>query len=114
MTKKKRTYQDVSDFNSWNSERFLLGGVIDDPGNSMLYYTGGWRSDRPEWNKENCNNCMLCWVHCPDSSILVSNQEMIGIDLDHCKGCGICVSECRFDALKLIQEPDALSVEGGK
>ena len=38
------------------------------------------------------------------------NGKMTGIDYDHCKGCGICVHECRFDALKMIPES---AVEGG-
>lgn len=113
MTHTTRTYSDVSDFESWESKDFLPGAVVVEAGNSMLYKTGGWRSDRPVWDSEACTNCMLCWVHCPDSSILVRNQAMTGIDYDHCKGCGICVVECRFDALKMIPEPDTLSTEGG-
>lgn len=114
MTQMPRVHTDVSDFDSWTSKEFLPGAVVTDPGNSMLYFTGGWRSDRPIWNKEACTNCMLCWIHCPDSSVLVKNQEMLGIDYDHCKGCGICAIECRSEALEMISEPQALSAEGGQ
>ena len=113
MTQTDRIYQDVSTFDSWTYQDFLPGGIATDPGNSALYITGGWRSDRPIWNEEACTHCMLCWVHCPDSSILVTDQKMIGIDYDHCKGCGICARECRSGALEMIQEPDLLSAEGG-
>ncbi|MCL2807768.1 MAG: 4Fe-4S binding protein [Coriobacteriia bacterium] len=113
MTQKTRTYKDVSNFDNWTSKDFAPGAVIVDPGNSALYITGGWRSNRPIWTKENCNDCMLCWVYCPDSSILVEDQKMIGIDLDHCKGCGVCAVECRFEALEMISEPEALKAEGG-
>ena len=113
MSQTTRQFQDISNYEHWTSEEFLPGGIVNDPGNSVLYHTGGWRSDRPVWNEEACNDCMLCWVHCPDSSILVANQKMTGIDYDHCKGCGICASECRFDALEMILEPHNLSAEGG-
>lgn len=104
------TKWDVSDFESWKAQDIPLGAVCVEAGNSIDYITGGWRTDRPIWNKANCRNCMLCWMHCPDSSILVSDKEMIGIDYDHCKGCGICVHECPFDALSMLPEAE---VEGG-
>jgi len=114
MTQNTRPQKDVVDFDNWTSEDFLPGAVVVDPGNSVLYLTGGWRSDRPIWDKEKCNNCLLCWIHCPDSSIIVENEEMTSIDLEHCKGCGVCAVECRFDALKMIPEPEALAMEGGQ
>jgi pyruvate ferredoxin oxidoreductase delta subunit len=98
---------DVSDFDSWTYDRFPLGAVCLEPGNSVKYSTGGWRSNRPIWDQDKCSNCMLCWVHCPDSSILVEDEKMIGIDYDHCKGCGVCAKECRFDALEMVLEIDA-------
>ena len=54
-----------------------------------------------------CTNCMLCWMYCPDSSIEVKDGQMTGIDLFHCKGCGVCVQECKFGALELIPETEA-------
>jgi len=98
---------DVTTFDSWKPSDIPAGVVCPDAGNSDLYITGGWRSDRPVWTKENCNNCMLCWMYCPDSSIQVKDGEMIGIDWDHCKGCGVCAVECRFEALHMIPESEA-------
>lgn len=97
----------VETFDDWKPSDFPVGFVCPDGGNSDLYQTGSWRSNRPIWDKDACKNCMLCWVYCPDSSILVDNSEMTGIDLDHCKGCGVCVSECKFGALKMITESEA-------
>jgi pyruvate ferredoxin oxidoreductase delta subunit len=37
-------------------------------------------------------------------SIIVENEKVIGFDYDHCKGCGICVEQCKFDALELVGE----------
>ncbi|NTU89336.1 MAG: 4Fe-4S binding protein [Actinobacteria bacterium] len=101
---------DVSNFDNWKSEDYPEGAICLEAGNSVQYLTGGWRSDRPVWDENACKHCMLCWMHCPDASIYVSDGKMTGIDYDHCKGCGICVHECRFDALKMIPEADA---EGG-
>ena len=49
---------------------------------------------------------------CPDSSILVQDGKMTGIDYDHCKGCGICVHECKFGTLEMVSEAEALAAEG--
>ncbi|MDR2714675.1 MAG: 4Fe-4S binding protein [Coriobacteriales bacterium] len=106
MSAKKatKTAQELIDFESWTSEEIPNGAVCEDAGNSALYITGGWRSEMPLWTKDNCKDCMLCWVHCPDSSILVADGKMTGIDYDHCKGCGVCVIECKFEALEMVSE----------
>lgn len=83
-----------------------IGGIIKEPGNSVEYKTGDWRSMRPVWTPEGCIHCLICWVYCPDSSILVEDGKMIGIDYDHCKGCGICARECprKEKALHMVKE----------
>ena len=50
---------------------------------------------------------MQCWVFCPDSSILVDqeNSNMLGFDLDFCKGCGICAVQCPVNQ-KIIRRAD--------
>ena len=103
---------DGSKENEWKPQDLPLGLVCPSAGNSREYNTGAWRSMRPIWNKEVCNNCMMCWVYCPDSSIIVKDGEMTGIDLGHCKGCGVCVSECSFNCLELITESEAKEREG--
>lgn len=103
---------DVTRENEWKPSELPIGFVIPEGGNSKKYRTGGWRSQRPIWDKDACKNCMLCWIYCPDTSIEVKDKEMIGIDLEHCKGCGVCVSECKFGALKLITESEAKEVYG--
>ncbi len=91
-------------FEDWKPEDFPVGVACPEAGNSIKYITGGWRSMRPVWDKDKCKNCMLCWVYCPDSSIQVEDSAMIGIDFDHCKGCGVCVKECKFGALDFVPE----------
>lgn len=83
-----------------------IGGVIADAGNSEEYETGGWRSRRPVMDMEKCTHCMLCWVYCPDGSIMTDDGKIEGIDLAHCKGCGICAHECPRDAITMVNEAD--------
>jgi pyruvate ferredoxin oxidoreductase delta subunit len=103
---------DVTKEATWKPSELPIGFVIPDGGNSVKYLTGGWRSQRPIWDKDACKNCMLCWVYCPDASIIAVDKEMTGIDYDHCKGCGVCVNECKFGALKMITESEAKEVYG--
>ncbi len=81
-----------------------IGGMIIEAGNAVRYQTGEWRSFRPVVDQEKCTNCLTCWIYCPDSSILVEDEEMVGFDYDHCKGCGICAANCPFDAIEMREE----------
>jgi pyruvate ferredoxin oxidoreductase delta subunit len=82
----------------------LIGGMITDGGNSINYKTGDWRSYRPIWDDKKCNNCKVCWVYCPDGSIVIKDGVVSGMDLDHCKGCGICAQECPQKAIEMMEE----------
>ncbi|PAF51377.1 pyruvate ferredoxin oxidoreductase [Helicobacter sp. 13S00401-1] len=65
-----------------------------------------WRVDKPVHNVDHCINCYFCWVYCPDSSILVRDEKMTGIDYKHCKGCGICADVCPTNPKSLIMFQD--------
>lgn len=42
-----------------------------------------------------CNLCLQCVSYCPDASIRPDGEKgNVAVDLDHCKGCGICAYEC--------------------
>ena len=43
--------------------------------------------------------------------ICTSGNSKITIDYDFCKGCGICVKMCKFGALEMVSESEALAVE---
>ena len=70
------------------------GPVVREPGNSILIKTGSWRSSMPVSLKENCIDCLYCWLYCPDMAVKVSDGKMAGFDYAYCKGCGICALEC--------------------
>ncbi len=54
------------------------------------------------FNCGSCNDCDNCRVFCPEMA--VTGQGERAIDLDFCKGCGICVEECPRHALSLVEE----------
>ncbi|MEW6446890.1 MAG: 4Fe-4S dicluster domain-containing protein [Bacillota bacterium] len=71
------------------------GAVILDAGNSRELKTGAWRTlNKPVFKEENCSQCLLCWLFCPDMAVRVKDGKVVGIDYDYCKGCGICAAEC--------------------
>lgn len=49
-----------------------------------------------------CTECGNCFFFCPDISVK-KNTDGYGyvIDMDYCKGCGICVQECPRGAMKM-------------
>lgn len=85
-----------------------IGGVIEKGGNAHDYETGSWRTFRPIWDADKCIHCLRCWIACPDSSVLLEDGKVVGIDYDHCKGCGICAFECpdKVTAIEMKLETD--------
>ncbi|RLE09033.1 ferredoxin [Candidatus Aerophobetes bacterium] len=81
-----------------------IGGLIIEAGNAEKYKTGSWRTFRPVRDEEKCNHCLICWIYCPDSSIIVEEGKIKGIDYAHCKGCGICSTQCPRKAIKMVEE----------
>jgi NADPH-dependent glutamate synthase beta subunit-like oxidoreductase len=60
----------------------------------------------------NCFSCDNCYGVCPDNAVLKlseavdANVNGYAIDLDFCKGCGLCVAECPSGAIRM--EPEAI------
>ncbi len=63
--------------------------------------TGEWRVFKPVKDDSKCNNCLICWIYCPEACI---SKEGINIDYQYCKGCGICAEECPTKAIEMIKE----------
>ncbi|MGN6132486.1 MAG: NAD(P)-binding protein [Nocardioidaceae bacterium] len=54
----------------------------------------------------NCFSCDNCYGVCPDNAVIKLGKpgEKYLIDLDYCKGCGICVAECPAGAITMVPE----------
>ena len=54
----------------------------------------------------NCFGCDNCFGLCPDNAVIKLEGVENGyeIDLDYCKGCGICVAECPCGAIEMVPE----------
>ena len=63
----------------------------------------GWRTFRPVVDHDKCVFCLRCYMVCPDGTIFKDNGK-INIDLDFCKGCGVCEYECPKDAIVMVKE----------
>ncbi len=85
---------------------FRHGGALEG-GTCNDYYTGGWRKLVPVVDQDKCTNCLICWIVCPDSAVIVEEGKMIGFSLDHCKGCGICALECPDKVTAITMEEEA-------
>ena len=78
---------------------------------------------RPVLATDLCTGCLQCYLYCPDGTIVRTyatkdqlsagdaSLAAVAIDYDFCKGCGICAKTCRFDAIAMISEEDALAAE---
>ncbi|HNR89357.1 MAG TPA: 4Fe-4S binding protein [Spirochaetota bacterium] len=81
-----------------------IGAVVTEIGNSVQYKTGSWRSERPVVKKEHCIKCGVCWLFCPDMSIVQTPEGHFTANLEFCKGCGICAKECPVGCITMQGE----------
>jgi NADPH-dependent glutamate synthase beta subunit-like oxidoreductase len=53
----------------------------------------------------NCFECDNCYGVCPDNAVIkLGPGRRYEFNLDYCKGCGICVSECPCGAIRTVAE----------
>ena len=53
----------------------------------------------------NCFECDNCYGVCPDNAVIkLGPGRRYEFNLDYCKGCGVCVSECPCGAIKMVPE----------
>ncbi|MGN0734773.1 MAG: 4Fe-4S dicluster domain-containing protein [Anaerovoracaceae bacterium] len=94
--------KDLNEKITW--QEITTGAEIYEPATSLLVETGDWRVMTPVFKEDDCKQCMLCVLYCPDSSIPVKNHKRRDFDLVHCKGCGICAKVCPFKAIEMVKE----------
>jgi pyruvate ferredoxin oxidoreductase delta subunit len=80
------------------------GCFVLEPGNSEKFKTGDWKSQRPVLDKEKCIKCAMCWIFCPEMAYTKNAEGFYIVNLDYCKGCGICSNECPKDAISMVPE----------
>jgi pyruvate ferredoxin oxidoreductase delta subunit len=69
--------------------------------------TGDWRSFTPVIDHEKCigkETCLYCWLYCPDA--VITREFPLEIDLEYCKGCGVCAEECPYHAITMVDGRD--------
>nr|MDO8114349.1 4Fe-4S binding protein [Candidatus Sigynarchaeota archaeon] len=71
--------------------------------------TGTWRTFKPVLDEKKCvlmknpkARCHSCWMYCPEA--IITRTRPPRINLEYCKGCGICVVECPQKAIKMEEE----------
>jgi Pyruvate/2-oxoacid:ferredoxin oxidoreductase delta subunit len=52
-----------------------------------------------------CFECDNCYGMCPDNAIVKLGPKLgFRVDLDFCKGCGMCARECPCGAIRMVDE----------
>ena len=79
------------------------------PGIGEAGRTGEWRTHLPVIDNTKCTasklnkpTCFLCWLYCPEA--VMTKAIPPTIDLEYCKGCGICEQVCPVQAITMIAE----------
>ncbi|MCL4423863.1 MAG: 4Fe-4S binding protein [Firmicutes bacterium] len=62
-----------------------------------------WREKRPQLMDGRCNRCGDCLFFCPDGALGIEEGQLT-INLEFCKGCGICTHECQLEAIIMVPE----------
>jgi pyruvate ferredoxin oxidoreductase delta subunit len=82
------------------AEEIGLITTLSVPRHGSVGKTGSWRIFRPVKDNDKCNKCLVCWIYCPEACI----TKEIEINMDYCKGCGICAAECPRKAIIMVKE----------
>jgi pyruvate ferredoxin oxidoreductase delta subunit len=76
--------------------------------------TGEWRDSYPLIDHKKCipakqgkAACFQCWLYCPDA--VVSKTIPVQVDMEYCKGCGICAEVCPAHAITMVAEETSCS-----
>ncbi len=48
-----------------------------------------------------CTECDLCFLLCPDISLVKAGKKGYTVKMDYCKGCGICATSCPRNVIEI-------------
>jgi 2-oxoacid:acceptor oxidoreductase delta subunit (pyruvate/2-ketoisovalerate family) len=86
---------------------------LGEPAEAPRVATGSWRTGvKPAARIDECVNCLLCWLYCPDSAILLNGTVFAGFDYEFCKGCELCAEVCPVEAVEMVPEASDLPEHG--
>jgi len=88
------------------------------PGIGEAGRTGEWRNAHPVIDADKCTPvrqnkpaCFLCWLYCPEA--VISKTIPLQINLEYCKGCGICSQVCPVRAISMVNEEESVLNRAG-
>lgn len=95
-------------------ENAPLGGIITQPGNSILKnHEASRKGFAPALDLNVCCHCGYCDQVCPDFCFewkmnpqVGKGAELLRLNYQYCKGCQKCIEVCPVDALTLTKESE--------
>ena len=85
-------------------KKYPITTSISYPKKGAMGKTGTWRVFKPIINQDKCVKCLICWVYCPEATIIRNKDNSVEIDYEYCKGCGICANVCPTKAIVMERE----------
>ena len=86
------------------SKKYNIVTSISYPKEGAMGKTGSWRVFKPIFNKDKCVKCLRCWIFCPEGAVKKYKDDTVSIDMDYCKGCGVCANVCNVKAIIMERE----------
>lgn len=94
---------EVQEYKNWKE---LPPIPISLPIKGSIGTTGDWRTFKPVVDRETCTKCGICWMYCPEGTIIRNEEGEFEVDYVYCKGCGICAKECPTKSIEMIRESE--------
>ncbi len=73
-------------------------------GTAKAFKQGDPIAARPEWDKDRCIRCGICYVYCPHGAVERLDDGFFDVNQKRCSGCGICHRECWFGVISMVEE----------